>query len=115
MDDIGEDAQLRQLTAEMAWLRRLARALMRNDEADDLAQDAMLVATEHAPTDGRPLRPWLGRVMVNLARMRARSRRRRETRESKAADLVLPAVMPDDLVERVELQQLVAGQVLQLA
>ena len=104
---------LGQLTAEMAWMRRLARALLRDGDADDLAQDAWIVASEHAPAEGAS-RPWLGRVMLNLARMRARSQKRRVGREEKTADLVQPEVRPDDLVERVELQQLVASEVLAL-
>ncbi len=115
MDEIEADARVTELTAEMAWLRRLARALLRTDGADDLAQDAWLVATEQAPGDGRPLRPWLGRVLVNLVRMRARSRTRRELREARSAELVEPAPRPDDLVQRLELQQLVGGEVLALA
>jgi len=115
MEDVDGAARLSQLTAEMAWLRRLARALLRNQDADDLAQDGWLVAIGRPPPDGRPLRPWLGRVLVNLARMQARARQRRDVRESKFADLVEPGTKPDDLVQRVELQQLVAGEVLGLA
>ncbi|MBA3538226.1 MAG: hypothetical protein H0T79_01235, partial [Deltaproteobacteria bacterium] len=49
-----------QLMAEMAWVRRLARALVRDDAAaDDVAQDAFLVATAQQPAEDRPLRPWL--------------------------------------------------------
>src|SRR5258708_6432508 len=115
MEDLDADARLSELTAEMAWLRRLARALLRNHDAEDLAQDALLVATEQPPTDDRPLRPWLGRVLVNLVRMRARSRQRREVREAKSGGLVEPGPTPADLVQRVELQQLVAAEVLGLA
>ena len=32
MEDAEHEARLAQLTAEMAWLRRLARALLRTDE-----------------------------------------------------------------------------------
>ena len=112
MDDFQEDAQLRQVTAEMAWLRRLARALLRDQDAEDLVQDAWLAAAERPPAEDRPLRPWLGGLLRNLAKMRARARRRREAREAKAAELVEPATTPNDLVERVELHQLVAGEAL---
>ncbi|MBL0218938.1 MAG: sigma-70 family RNA polymerase sigma factor [Myxococcales bacterium] len=115
MDDFEEDAQLRRVTAELAWLRRLARALLRDQDADDLAQEAWLVAAERPPAEARPLRPWLGGVLRNLAKMRARARKRREAREARSAELVEPATTPDDLVERVELQQLVAGEALALA
>ncbi|MGE0396209.1 MAG: sigma-70 family RNA polymerase sigma factor [Kofleriaceae bacterium] len=117
------DPALRQLATEMAWMRRLARALMRDGDADDLAQDAWIVAHERAPAakpgddeDGEDAvnRPWLRRVMVNLTRMRARSRRRRHVREERTADLVPPQARPDELVERLEMQQLVASEVLAL-
>ncbi len=115
MENAEQDARLAQLTAEMAWLRRLARALIRNDDASDLAQDAWLVAAEEQPTDGRPLRPWLSRVVLNLSRMQARARQRRLVREEASASLVEAVPTPDDLVQRVELQRLVAGEVLRLA
>jgi RNA polymerase sigma factor (sigma-70 family) len=115
MEDAEPDPQLAELTAEMAWLRRLARALLRGDEAEDLAHEAWLVAAQKRPDDDRPLRPWLARVTRNLVRMQARSRTRREARETVSASDAAPASTPDELVQRVELQQLVAGEVLQLA
>ena len=78
MEDAEQDARLAQLTAEMAWLRRLARALLRSDEAADLAHDTWLAARDHVPHDGRPLRPWLSRVARNLAITKARARQRRD-------------------------------------
>ncbi|MDB4958785.1 MAG: hypothetical protein JWO36_6354 [Myxococcales bacterium] len=115
MQDAEQDIRLAQLTAEMAWLKRLARALIRNDEAADLAHDAWLVAVEHAPEDGRPLRPWLGRIARNLTFMGGRARRRREARELATAVLAEPVPSPDQLVQRVEIQRLVACEVLRLA
>ncbi len=115
MEDIEQDARLAQLTAEMAWLQRLARALLRTDDAADLAHDTWLAAKDHVPADGRPLRPWLSRVARNLAISTGRSRQRREAREGASALLVEPVSTPDELVERVELQKLVATEVLALA
>jgi DNA-directed RNA polymerase specialized sigma24 family protein len=82
-----DDPQLARLTAEMAWLRRLARALLRADDADDLAHDAWLVMADRPAPDDRPLRPWLHRVVLNLVRMQARARRRREAREAAGAEI----------------------------
>jgi RNA polymerase sigma-70 factor (ECF subfamily) len=107
--------QLAQLTAEMAWLQRLARALLRNDEAADLAQDTWLTAKDHLPKDGRPLRPWLSRVARNLAISKGRARRRREAREQASAALAEGESRPDELVQRVELQKAVATEVVALA
>jgi RNA polymerase sigma factor (sigma-70 family) len=113
MEEADRNARLAQLTAEMTWLRALARALLRNDDAGDLAHDAWLIAAERGPTDDRPLRPWLTRVVLNLSRMQGRARRRREARESAASNAdAVPN--PEMLVERVELQRLIAGEVLQL-
>ncbi|MEO8701498.1 MAG: sigma-70 family RNA polymerase sigma factor [Kofleriaceae bacterium] len=103
---------LEHLTKEMGWVRRLAGAIVKDDTlADDVAQEAWLVAQEHAPDD-RPLRPWLHRVVVNLARMRGRSGTRRRVREQ-AID-VSEVTTPAELVERVTTQRAVAHEVLAL-
>ncbi len=46
-------------------------------DADECVQDTFLRATERPPDLTRPLRPWLRKVAVNLARDRTRRRRRR--------------------------------------
>src|SRR5215813_5891228 len=107
--------EIDRLMAEMAWIRRLARGLVGDPAAaDDVAQDAYLVASERAPDDGRPLRPWLHRVVLNLVRIRGRSAARRETREVAAA---APAAVPtaDELLERVDTQRMLVEEVLRLA
>lgn len=112
MEDLTEQARL--ALADMAWVKQLARALVRDDaNADDLAHDALLVAAAKAPGD-RPLRPWLHRVMLNLVRMRARSDKRRDAREATLADAAPPTATPEELVARVEIQRVVAGEVLEL-
>ncbi len=101
-----------QLMAEMAWVRRLARALVRDPAAaEDVAQDAWIVAAEHAPPE--QLRPWLARVVKNVARTRWRGAVRREAREQAVETGAVPT--PAELVERVELQRIVAGEVLALS
>jgi DNA-directed RNA polymerase specialized sigma24 family protein len=56
------------------WVRRLALALVKNpDDADELAQETWEAALARPPREAGPLRPWLGGVARNLARMRARS------------------------------------------
>lgn len=98
------------------WVRRLAAALVRNPaEADDLAQQVWEVALDRPPRDPGPLRPWLAGVARNLARMRARTTGRRDRRERAAAGQgEEPVPSPEELVERVEAQQLVARFVLEL-
>jgi RNA polymerase sigma factor (sigma-70 family) len=114
MDQAGNmAARLDELMAEIGWVRRLARALI-NDvaAADDIAQDAWVLAIRHPPTDARPLRPWLRRVVLNVARMRYRTARRRDAREAATERGDVPT--PADLVERVQLQRAVADEVLAL-
>jgi len=104
-----------QLMAEMAWVKKLARAMVKNDAlADDIAQETWLVATEQQPDVDRPLRPWLGRVVTNLVRTRRRSDARREKRDAAiAVDRSVPT--PDELIERVELQRALTEELLALA
>lgn len=112
MEALSDQAQ-RALT-EMAWVRQLARALLHDDAtADDVAQDAFVIAANKAPAD-RPLRPWLSRVVLNLVRMRARGAKRSEARESTVAEAAAPASTPEELVARVEIQRVVASEVLAL-
>jgi RNA polymerase sigma-70 factor (ECF subfamily) len=104
-----------QLMAEMGWVRRLARALVKDAAAaDDVAQDAWVVAAERRPDEDRPLRPWLATVVRNLVHTRRRGDARRDAREADYDD-ARGAATPQELVERVELQRAVAGEVLALA
>ena len=97
---------LEELVGETVWLRRLAQSLVKDQAAvDDLVQDTYLVAAEHAPTDGRPLRPWLARVLVNRVRTGWRGGERRRKREQAVADLAVPPAAPDEIVDRIKLQR----------
>lgn len=103
-----------QLMVEMGWVRRLARALLDDAAAaEDIVQETWLVAASQKPDEQRPLRPWLARVVRNLARTRRRSESRRNERES--AYEGQGVATPEELIERVELQRVVAGEVLALA
>lgn len=115
MEDVRRADELEKLVSELSWLKRLASALVRDEsDANDLVQETWLVAAEHAPTDGRPLRPWLGRVALNLVRMRSRAAKRRRARE-----VAVPAAerspAPDELVGRLRAQRIVADEILRLA
>ena len=106
--------KVEQLMAEMGWVRRLARGLLRDgDAADDIAQDAWLAASEQAPDDGRPLRPWLHRVVLNLVRVRARGDGRRAARELAGGEAVATP-HADELLARVETQRMLADEVIAL-
>ncbi|HEV7556583.1 MAG TPA: sigma-70 family RNA polymerase sigma factor [Kofleriaceae bacterium] len=103
-----------QLLADMAWLKRLAIALAGNeDDADDLVQQSWIAAWQRAPDANRPLRPWLAKVIRDLAGMRRRSERRRELRELGTSE-GQPPTPPDALLQQVRLHRLVADLVLEL-
>ena len=71
------------LLAEARWLRRLARGLVRDPaEAADVEQETWAAALAARPDPGRPLRPWLRTVLLNVIRMRHRGRGPREEREA---------------------------------
>ncbi len=107
--------RLEQLAAEAVWLRRLARSLVADQAAaDDLVQDTYIAAAVRPPPEDRPLRPWLVRVLTNLARMRGRSARRRLQRELRAMEDVSEPARPDQIVEHLETQRVLAGLVLEL-
>ena len=109
-------ATLQQLVAETGWLRRLALALVKDQAtADDLVQDTYVIAATQAPSDGRAIRPWLARVLWNRVRMRSRTARRRHAREDKFGQLAVAPARPDEIVDHIKLQRLLAGFVLELA
>ena len=102
-----------QLLADAAWLKRLALTLATDrDEADDLVQESWIAAWERQPTMERSLRPWLAKVVRDLAAMRRRSRQRREVRESSV--LVVEPSAPDALLAQMRLHQLIVALVLEL-
>lgn len=109
-------ATLDALVAETAWLQRLARSLVKDHAtADDLVHDTYLVAARNGPRAGRPLRPWLARVLRNLMLTQRRSRARRHERERAVAELALSPASPEAIVDRIQVQRTLAGLVLELA
>ena len=102
------------LLREVGWVQSLARRLVRDAaEAEDVAQDALLVALRGARREPLALRQWLGKVVRNLAR----SSRRRRVRRTGAE---LPAEPRDDipssleLLERATTQRALVGALLEL-
>jgi RNA polymerase sigma-70 factor (ECF subfamily) len=109
-------ADLAELLLHATWLRRLARHLVRDDaEAEDVVQDTWVAATRRPPEAGRPARPWLAEVLRNFARMRRRGDHRRREREAATVTReTAEATTADDLLERMQLQRLVAELILEL-
>jgi RNA polymerase sigma-70 factor (ECF subfamily) len=103
-----------QLLADLAWLRRLAFALARDaDDADDLVQESWIAAWKRRPATDRALRPWLGKVVRDLAAMKRRGDVRRRARE-----LTVPdddqAASPEALLETMRLHRTLVDCVLEL-
>src|SRR5262245_60908672 len=112
----GSSEDVAALLEHSTWVRRLAGSLVRDDAlAEDLTQEAWLAALRHPPTAGLPARPWLAQVLRNLVRMHVRGSRRQKERESRTdSPPDAQGLAPEQLVERVELQRLLAGLVVEL-
>lgn len=74
-----------ELLAHTEWMRALARGLVRDAHAaDDLVQEACVVALERPPRSLPHPRAWLATVLRSLARQRERAESRRAERERRA-------------------------------
>lgn len=102
------------LLAHQEWLRRLARALVRDEHtADDLVQETMIAAWRSPPSEGGYTRTWLSTVLHNSWTSFGRAVRRRTDHESRASrEGVLPATA--DAVALVSIQRDLAEHVLAL-
>ncbi|MHC4818198.1 MAG: sigma-70 family RNA polymerase sigma factor, partial [Planctomycetota bacterium] len=99
------------LLADSAWVRGLARHLVRDEHtADDVAQDALLSAVRHRP---RQMRAWLRITVRNIAVTARRRTERRRQREQVAARPESTASAAD-LAARAEVERLVVAAVLSL-
>lgn len=114
MDGFTNSVDPRGLLADLVWTKELARRLVADAAtADDLSQDTWFRALGRSWPEGRPSRAWLATVLRNLSRERHRQDQRRTHRERGSARReALPSSR--ELVERLELQQLLADEVLAL-
>lgn len=102
------------LLDDVAWIRTLARSIVADRAtADDVAQDATVVALTRRPREPGALRAWLRRVVRNLAVDAHRGAARRATVESGAST---PAADEDagEIVARWEIRRAVVDAVLAL-
>ena len=100
------------LVEQLGWARGLARALVREDEAEDLVQHTFLRALARPPRVTGSPRPWLRTVMRNAAREGWRGGRRRAAREEiRAVEAPRGDEPADEIVERLELHRLLQEQV----
>ncbi|MEM9383025.1 MAG: sigma-70 family RNA polymerase sigma factor [Planctomycetota bacterium] len=94
---------------DLAWLRRLARTLVRDTAtADDAVQDTLIAASGTR----RVSRAWLAQTLRNFIRQEHRSRSRR-TRREEMGSRVRPSrsPAPDGLLEELESHRLLADEV----
>lgn len=113
-------ANAAELLAEMAWVRTLARALVRNaSDGDDLAQDVASEWLRGGPgwARGDGLRGWLAARLRQRAVDHARRDQARQRRElATAAGAPAAAGAPvDEMLARLERQRRVADAVRDLA
>ncbi|MCK6461952.1 MAG: RNA polymerase sigma factor, partial [Planctomycetes bacterium] len=102
-----EPVRIESLLEDQAWLRGLARSLVRDPSlADDLVQEGWLRALTNPPA--RHVRSWWRAVLTRRAIDLRREAARRQAREERAP---APEAPSDDLLERVELQEAVAHAV----
>src|SRR6185503_5737688 len=101
-----------QIAAQSGSVRALARMLVRDGgTAEDVAQEAWIVALSSARRGDVPLRWWLRGVVRNVARHVRRSedtRRRHEQSVPPGRD----TETPDALVERTEIHHRLVGALL---
>jgi RNA polymerase sigma factor (sigma-70 family) len=104
-----------ELLAHAGWLRGLALRLVGDaDVADDLVQETLSTAVRRSPETRDSLRPWLGKVLRDAFRMRARSETRRSAREQASSLFSDDVPTPEILVARAEAQRLLVDLVLRL-
>ncbi|MEM6570598.1 MAG: RNA polymerase sigma factor, partial [Planctomycetota bacterium] len=105
----GTPISLEALLQESDWLRRVARALVRDEAAaDDLAQDVLDAASSRPPAlEGRRLRGWLSTVARRrAARVRTRAEARLRAEHARSRDeAVDPGPERDDALDRVVLHR----------
>jgi len=107
------------LLQHRAWVSAVARRLLRDEQAaEDLAQEAWLRALRSPPDPARDPKPWLRRVLKNLASNARRGAGRRAHHESAAGERALPAEAlvksPAVLVAEAEQHRRLVGHILDL-
>jgi RNA polymerase sigma-70 factor (ECF subfamily) len=103
------------LLSHRGWALRVARRLVREEgEAEDLVQRTWMAALRHPPATERGTRPWIRKVILNLARERHRRKEARERHEraSWGAEHAAPDTAED--VARAEICRLLGERLLEL-
>lgn len=97
-----------QLLAHVEWVRALARRIASDaDSAEDLAQEALVVALRGGPREPARFRSWIATVLRNLVRQERRGGGRREEREARVARSEVGERLVEEVVAGRELAQAV--------
>ncbi len=105
---------LESLFEHRGWVRAVARRLLRDEHAaEDLAQEAWVRVMRSPPDPERDPKPWLRRVLKNLAINRHRGETRRAKRETAQRE-ERPQRSPVELVAEAEQHKRLVGLVLDL-
>jgi RNA polymerase sigma-70 factor (ECF subfamily) len=111
----AQSSNIEELLTERTWVRNLARSLVGELWADDLAQETMLAAMRAPPAPGRPARPWLASILRNLGLMHLRSRARGAAREASSGLEPSASTAPDAYVAQIQMQRMLCEVLLELS
>ncbi len=96
---------LDELLSHMGWVRNLARGLVREEDAEDLAQETMLRAIQTPPKHSENLKGWLAMISRNLMRSTNRRDSRRAQRFEQRQPQPLEPPKPEELFYRAEMAE----------
>jgi RNA polymerase sigma-70 factor (ECF subfamily) len=101
------------ILAHAPYVRGLARRLVFDAElAQDVEQEVLLAALEHAPRDPRSLKAWLAAILRHLASKAFRASERRAVREAAHEATAVPT--PAEILAREDLRRALVEEVLAL-
>ncbi len=111
----GTVVDLESLLSHESWARRLAAALVGNDDdAADLVQEARIAFWRRPPRDATRVRSWLGTVIRNAVRSRYRAVLRDEARDAQIGATQRGSSSTGDLTHRLEMHRVLATLVAEL-
>jgi DNA-directed RNA polymerase specialized sigma24 family protein len=104
-----------ELLSHAAWMRSLARSLVRDDaSADDVVQDTFVAVAERSPERPKAVSSWLRGLIFNLVRRshrsQVRSRRREERMARHECDVSMPADVLDATQREVVGEEVIAAE-----
>jgi RNA polymerase sigma-70 factor, ECF subfamily len=98
---------LEELLEQFAWVRNLARTMVREADAEDLAQETMLRAIQSPPRHGQNIRAWLAQISRNISNSNRRRDKRRVAKMAEKAPKPREVPRPDEVFIKQE-----AGRIL---